>query len=246
MHLEPFAEGKSFIHSLDPRIKIIGLLPFITFVAVSDKIKVSLLSLILGICLMFLSKLNFKILISRLYIVNIFILFLWVVLPFTFPGEKVFSVGSLTASKEGFIYVFNITLKTNAIILSTIALIGTIPVFKITHALRHLKIPKKLVMLFFFCYRYLTVLHRDYNVLYNAMKVRAFKPKNSLQTYKGYAYLISMLIMKSYEHSQRMYNAMLCRGFNGKFPILNKFKAKRIDYIFLFLMFFITLLLNYA
>jgi cobalt/nickel transport system permease protein len=59
---------------------------------------------------MFLSKLNFKILISRLYIVNIFILFLWVVLPFTFPGEKVFSVGSLTASKEGFIYVFNITL----------------------------------------------------------------------------------------------------------------------------------------
>jgi len=243
MHLEPFSEGKSFIHSLDPRIKIIGLLPFIITVAVREEIGISLLSLISGICLAALSRLNFKALINRLCIVNLFILFLWAILPFSFPGETLFSLGPLNASKEGFLYVLNITLKANAIILATISLIGTIPAFEIAHALSHLKIPEKLVMLFFFCYRYLTVLHRDYHILYNAMKVRAFKPENNLRTYKGFAYLIGMLLIKSYEHSQRMYNAMLCRGFTGKFPILSHFETGKRDYIFLIFMFFITLLL---
>jgi len=243
VHLEPFAEGKSLIHFLDPRVKILGLLPFIIVVAIAKEIIVPSFSLILGIGFILLSRLHIRLILSRLCVVNIFILFLWLILPFTTPGEKFFSIGRLIASSEGILYVFSITLKANAIILSTIALIGTIPLFKLSHALRHLRVPEKLVHLFFFTYRYITVLHRDYFLLHNAMKVRGFVPATTIRTYKSYAYLIGMLFVKSYDRSKRIYQAMLLRGFHGSFPILYHFKIKRKDCFFLIFMFFVTVLL---
>ncbi|MBA3051545.1 MAG: cobalt ECF transporter T component CbiQ [Candidatus Omnitrophica bacterium] len=240
MHLEPFAEGKSFIHSLDPRVKILGLLPFIVTVAVSKNLNTPALALMAGIFLVGLSRLNFSALISRLYVVNLFILLLWLIMPFAVPGRELFSAGPLCATKEGVFYALIITLKANAIFLSTIALIGTVPLFKLTHALHHLGMNEKLSLLFFFCYRYITVLHRDYHALYDAVKARAFTPLNSLRTYKTYGWLIGMLLVKSYEHSQKMYEAMLCRGFCGRFPVLNHFKTEKKDYFFLAAMLSIT------
>lgn len=243
MHLEPFAEGKSCIHSLDSRAKILGLLPFIVFVAVSKGSLAPSAALAAGICLAILSKLNTRALFSRLYVVNLFIFLLWLIIPFTVPGEVIFTAGPLRATKEGIFSVISITLKANAIILSTIALIGTVPLFKLVHALRHLKMSEKLALLFFFCYRYITVLHRDYHSLHNAVRARAFMPGNNLRTYKTYSWLVGMLLVKSYEHSQKMYEAMLCRGFSGRFPILNHFKTKTKDYFFIASMFFLTAIL---
>lgn len=237
MHLEPFAEGKSIIHSLDPRVKVLGFLPFIIVVAVAKGMIVPFLSLLFGFGFILLSQLNIKSVLSRLCVVNIFIIFLWLVLPFTVPGERIFNIGPLTATLEGVLYVLGISIKANAIVLSTIALIGTIPLFKLAHAFRHLKIPEKLVHLFFFTYRYITVLHSDYSLLHNAMEVRGFIPATNIHTYKSYAYLIGMLFIKSYDRSKRIYQAMLCRGFNGRFPVLNHFKAGAGDYLFLAFMF---------
>jgi len=242
MHLEEFAEGKSLIHSLDPRIKLITLFPFIIVVAIARGLTVAFVSLVAGIILILFSRLDLKALSKRLLAVNIFILFLWLILPFSVEGKSLFTIGPLVATSEGISYVLAITLKANAIVLSTIALVGTIPIFRLVHALRHLKVPEKLVNLFFFCYRYISVLHEDYSELYNAMKVRAFKPVTSAHTYRSYAYLIGMLVLKSFEHSQKIYQAMLCRGFKGKFLLLDHFgRLTRKDLIFFVFMIFVTL-----
>jgi len=243
MHLEPFAEGKSLIHSFDPRTKILGLLPFIIFIAISKSIIMPLSALVVGIGLVILSRVNIPALLNRLCIVNVFVIFLWLILPFTVAGKNIFYIGPLTITAEGILYVLGITIKTNAIVLSTIVLVGTIPAFKLAHALRHLYVPEKLVLLFFFCYRYVTVLHNDYHSLCNAMKLKAFQPKNNIHTYKSFAYLIGMLLMKSYEHSKSIYKAMRCRGFDGKFPLLSHFKTSKKDYFFLIITFFIMIFL---
>jgi cobalt/nickel transport system permease protein len=65
-----------------------------------------------------------------------------------------------------------------------------------------------------------------------------------MHTYKTYAYLVGMLIVKSYDRSQKIYNAMLCRGFTGKFPIVSHFKLTRADLSFGFLMGLITIILG--
>jgi len=241
MHLEEFAEGKSLIHSLDPRIKLISLFPFIVIVAIARGLTVPSISLIAGVIVISFARLNMRALLNRLLAVNLFILFLWLILPFSVEGRSIFTIGRLTATSEGISYALTITLKANAIVLSTIALVGTIPIFRLVHALRHLKVPEKLVSLFFFCYRYISVLHEDYSALHNAMKMRAFKPTTNVHTYRSYAYLVGMLVLKSYEHSEKVYQAMLCRGFRGKFPLLHHFThLTRKDLIFFVSMIFVA------
>jgi cobalt/nickel transport system permease protein len=234
MHLEEFAEGNSFLHRLDPRVKFITAIPYIFVIAVMQGTKGPLLALMISFLMIALSRISFKKLIGRLIVVNTCILVLWVV----------FNLGSLRATHEGFLYALSITLKANAIVLATIAILGTSEVFSLAHALVHLKVPAKLVYLFFFFYRYISVLHEEYTRLRNAMLIRCFRPKTNMYTYKTYAYLIGMLVVKSYNRSQRIYNAMLCRGFTGKFPIVSHFEFKKADLFFGFLMGLITIILG--
>ena len=243
MHLEEFAEGDSFFHRLDPRVKFITTIPYIFVIAVMKGINGPLSALIISLFMIAVSRISLKKLMGRLMVVNVFILFLWVFLPFSFPGEAVFSIGSLRATHEGLLYVLSITLKANAIVLATIALLGTSEVFSLAHALVHLKLPDKLIYLFFFFYRYISVLHEEYTRLRHAMLIRCFRPKTNMHTYRTYAYLVGMLIVKSYDRSQKIYNAMLCRGYTGRFPIISHFTLKRTDLSFGFLMGLITIIL---
>lgn len=243
MHLEEFAEGNSFLHRLDPRVKFINIIPYITVVAFMQGLKGPILALFVSSTLIAMSKISLKKLIGRIAVVNSFILILWIFIPFSYPGETIFQIGPFSATSEGLLYTLSITLKANAIVLATIAILGTSEVFSLAHALIHLKIPNKLVQLFFFFYRYISVLHEEYTRLRNAMLVRCFRPKTNLHTYKTFAYLVGMLLVKSYDRSQRVYNAMLCRGFTGKFPIICHFELKKSDIFFGLFICVITIIL---
>ena len=97
MQLEEFAEGNSILHRLDPRIKFLTLLPFIIVIALMKGLKGPFLGFCFSIILVIIGKLNFKKLLDRMLIVNVFVFFLWLCLPFSYPGNKFFHIGSLTA-----------------------------------------------------------------------------------------------------------------------------------------------------
>lgn len=241
MHLEEFAEGDSLLHRLDPRVKFVSLIPYALVVATMDGLSGLCLALATSVVLLILARLDLKKVIKRLAVVNLFVLMLWFFVPLSYPGERLFSIGPLQATKEGVVYMFSISLKTNSIVLATIAILGTSGVFSLAHALVHLRMPAKLVNLFFFFYRYISVLHEEYTRLRNAMTIRCFKPGTNRHTYRTYAYLIGMLLVRSYERSQMVYKAMLCRGFRGNFPVMNHFRLKSVDVVFGTVMFLLTI-----
>ncbi|NOY65084.1 MAG: cobalt ECF transporter T component CbiQ [Nitrospirae bacterium] len=241
MHLEEFAEGDSLLHRIDPRVKFITLMPFILLVAVLKGIELPLIGLIVSLVLVIIARLPLKKLINRLLVVNTFVLLLWLFIPFSYPGREIFSIGPLGLSQEGLLYVLSITIKTNAIVLATIAVLGTSEIFSLAHALLHLKMPEKLVYLFFFFYRYISVLHEEYTRLKRAMAIRCFHPETNMHTYRSFAYLVGMLLVRSYERSQRIYQAMLCRGFQGRFPLVRHFRLTGRDILFLTVMISITI-----
>ncbi len=236
MHLEEFAEGGSFIHKLDPRAKFLAIIPSVFIIAAMKTITAPLAALIISLFLVLLARLDLRKLFVRLLTVNVFIAFLWIFLPFSYHGEALFQIGSLAVTKEGFMHVLSITLKSNTIVILTIVILGTSGVFSLAHALIHLKVPKKLVLLFFFFYRYITVMHDEYIKIKKAIAIRCFKPKSNFHTYRTYAYLVGMLIVRSFDRSQRIYNAMLCRGFRNNFPLMSHFELKRADIFFCILM----------
>jgi cobalt/nickel transport system permease protein len=233
---EQFSKGDSWIHGLDPRVKIIVAALFSVTVALSCKISVLLSSLILSILLITFSRLPIRKILYRLLFVNGFILFLWLFLPFTYSGETWFAIGPLTATREGVSYAGRITIKCNAILITMIALLATTPVFVLGNAMKKICFPDKLVNLFLFTYRYIYVIFHEYRRLLNAMRIRAFRPGTNIHTYRSYAYLVGMLLVKSYDRAERIHKAMLCRGFNGTYYTLSQFSIKPEDILYLLFM----------
>jgi cobalt/nickel transport system permease protein len=241
---EHFAIGDSFVHRLDPRVKIIVVFLFSVVVAVSTRFVVLVSALALGVCVAWLASLPTKDLLRRLVPINIFIIFLWLFLPFTVEGKPYFSVGPLVGTHEGVLYSTQITIKSNAIVAVLIALVSSTSILTLGHAMHELRAPKKIVHLFFFTYRYIHVIHREYVRLVNAMRIRGFRPRTNMHTYRTLAYLVGMLLVRSCDRAQRVHNAMLCRGFTGKLYSLSEFSLKATDMISLILMLAVILALG--
>lgn len=232
MHLEEFSEGSSFLHRADPRVKILVFALFSILCAVASGIKTPLLYFFYSLLLLLIAKLRIKPLFSRLLVANFFIAFIWIFIPLSYPGNPYISFGSIKISHEGLKYALSITLKCNAIIVATITLLSTSSVFSLAHAMLHLRVPKKLVTVFFLFYRYITVIHDEYLKIKRATALRGFVPKTNLHTYRTYAYIVGGMLIKSYERAEEIYKAMLCRGFKGYFPLFEHFHMRGIDIIF--------------
>jgi len=242
--IEELANGDSFIRRLDPRGKIVVVFLFSIVVAAANRLQVLLCALLLGLLIVLAAKVPVKELVKRLIPVNMLILFLWFFLPFTFGGEPFFHIGPLAVTREGLLYATRITLKSNAMMLMLIALVASTPIFTIGHAMYSLGIPKKIVHLFFFTYRYIHVIYREYFRLKNSMKIRGFTPRTNLHTYKTFAYMVGMLLIKSFDRGQRVHNAMLCRGFKGNLYSLSKFSFKKGDVVSVVFMLTVIILLG--
>jgi cobalt/nickel transport system permease protein len=230
---EPFSEGASLAHRLDPRGKIVVGALFAILMATATTYAVALAGLVLALICLALARLPLKEVLARLLVVNSFIVFLWLVLPLTYPGDPVWRLGPLAASRQGLVYTGLITLKSNAIIIALIALIATAPIVTLGQALHHLRLPDKLCHLLLFTYRYIYVFEQEYRRLVQAMKIRGFRPRTNLHTYRSYAYLAAMLLVRSFDRAERVFEAMRCRGFQGTFYSLRTFTWQRRDGIFL-------------
>jgi cobalt/nickel transport system permease protein len=241
MHFDIFSQGKSVFHVLDPRLKILTFIPLVFVVALLQNAWAAASYLIIAALFIVIAKVDLKELSSRLAALNIFIGLLWLTLPFSIEGRALFVLNGAGFSYEGAVYTLVITLKANAILLFTIALIGTTDVFSLAHALFHLKYPRKLVYLSVFLYRYIGVLHEEYDRLTNTAKARSFTPGTNVSTLKTYAFMIGMLFVNSYERSQRIYQALHLRGFRGDFPMLRHFHVHKADGFFMVIMALIIL-----
>ena len=230
---ETFAEGSSLIHRLDPRGRIIITALFAVLVAVAESFPAALAGLALALGWLALAHLPVKKVFVKLLAVNGFIFFLWLVLPWTYPGDKIWQLGPLAATRQGIAVTALITLKSNAIIIGLMALIATVPVTTLGQAMQALKLPDKLCHLLLFTYRYIYVFEVEFQRLVQAMKIRGFQPRTNLHTYRSYAYLAGMLLVRSYDRAESVFQAMLCRGFHGVFYSLKTFSWQRRDGFFL-------------
>jgi cobalt/nickel transport system permease protein len=226
---EHFSKGDSLIHSIDPRVRIVCAIVYSVIVAVTGEWEVACAGLATAFLFVVLARLSAKHLLHRLLVVNTFVFLLWLILPFSFPGETLLSIGPFNMSAQGISYTLMLTIKCNAIILLNISLLATCGMFKLVHALDHLGVPNKIIHLFFFIYRYAHVMQLEYRRLQDTLKIRGFKPKTSVHTYRTYGSIIGTLLIRGYERSEQVHKAMVCRGFTGEYWLLDHFKMKRSD-----------------
>jgi cobalt/nickel transport system permease protein len=233
---EPFAIGDTLIYRLDPRIRV-GLTVLYSFVvALAYQFPALIAALILSSILIAISRVSIREVLGRMVIVNALILLLWLVLPLTFKGEVLARIGSFAIYRPGVVLAAQITLKSNAILLAFIALIATMSLATLGHALHRLAVPEKIVHLLLMTYRYIFVIEQEYLRLIRAAKIRGFRPGTNANTYRTYSYVIGMLFVRAAARAERVHQAMLCRGFNGKFYSLQEFRTTAASWIFSIIM----------
>jgi cobalt/nickel transport system permease protein len=154
----------------------------------------------------------------RLVHVEMFVVLLFLSLPFTVPGAPFLTLGPLTASVEGISRAALVACKVAASVLAIQALLAGIEPDRLGGALRSLWLPEPIVRLFVLTARYLGIIRDEGRRLHEAMRARGFRPGSSRHTWRSYGNLIGMLLVRALERAERVEEAMRCRGYAGRFP----------------------------
>ena len=158
---------------------------------------------------------------------------------FTLPGSPLaqITIGpwQLTISDTGLIRFLSILVRSWLSVQSAILLTATTTFPDLAHGLRHLRLPQILIAIFSFMYRYLFVLVEEAERLIRARAARSALPSGStpppLRWRAGVAgNMVGQLFLRSYERSERVYQAMLARGFQGHFLTFTPHEMNSVDW----------------
>ncbi len=223
----------SFILTLDPRVRLAAAVACSVVFAVLAEAQSAAIALGFAALCLVASRPPWRSTLRRVAAINAFFILLWLTAPFTTPGDAAFALGPLEATRQGLELCLLVTLKANAIALMFLALAGGMNPAELGGALERLHCPAKLVFLLIFAYRYAHVAAREWRTLAVSARLRGFAPRASLHTYATYAQMIGMVLVNSFERSERVYEAMLLRGFTGRFRTVADYRARRRDAVFL-------------
>ena len=236
--IDKYAELESIIHRLDPRIKIISFFSFILLVISTQPTKFLnfplYFLLIFGVILV--SKVPLRFVFKRSLVVIPFVLLIAIFIPFLKEGEIAgsysFASLHLTVTYDGLIILFNVLSKSWLSVLSMLALASTTKFPELLKGFEKLGMPRVMVMVISFMYRYVFVLGDEVMRMKCARDARSFGG-NSKWHIKTIGNIIGMMFIRTYERGERVYVAMVSRGFIGKIKILNDLHVKKQDIYFM-------------
>src|SRR5512143_3217725 len=115
-------------------------------------------------------------------------------------------------------------------------LLVSVTVFpKVIHALNHLRVPTIITVIISFLYRYLFVLTDEVMRMLRARQARSaaapgIRSGGSVPWRAQIAgHMAGQLFLRSYERSDRIYNAMLSRGYKGELMTIHPHQFQRHD-----------------
>jgi cobalt/nickel transport system permease protein len=250
-----YHDTQSFIHRLDPRVKVVTTVAFI----LSNALLPDGAWIAFGLSWLFLllanviSKLGLAFTLKRSLIALPFALIAITVL-FSIPGKPLasfhFLFWDLTITDMGLLRFESILIRSWLSVQMAILLVATTRFPDIIHALEHLRVPPILTTIIAFLYRYLFVLVDEVFRLLRARESRSAaaagsRSGGSVAWRAGVAgNMAGQLFLRSYERSDRVYNAMLARGYKGHLQTMSPHELHRVDYVTTALALILTLLLQ--
>jgi len=244
--LDIYSDKDSPIHKIDPRIKIlISILLIIFAVTTNNLLEFIVLSLILLISIYF-SNISIKNIFIRSLKIIPFILILSIFIPFMKGGSTLIQfkfIIPITIQKEGLILFSKIVLRSYFVVLITIILITTTRFTSLLKGFEGLKFPHVFILILSFMYRYIFLFFDEFERLLRARNSRMIKPGMFLKI-KSLAYVIGTMFLRTFERSERVYEAMISRGFTGEIITMEQMSVKKLDIIILSFVFLILLIMR--
>ena len=226
--LDRYAYLDSPFHRWQQGYKLVGLLSLIfAFAFIQNISLLPVIIVITSICFI-VSEIPFSFLIKRLRYPGWFIFALVVLLPFVSGTTPIFTLGYLTIKAEGCWQAILISVRFFCILTMSLILFGTAPFLNSIKAMQSLGLPRVMVDMTLLSYRYLEELGEMLLTMQRAMKLRGFQPHSfDRRNLKIFAQLTGSILVRSYDRSLRIYQAMILRGYGSK-----AIYKKRINFTF--------------
>ncbi|MSQ96612.1 MAG: cobalt ECF transporter T component CbiQ [Gemmataceae bacterium] len=220
----------SVVQRLDPRWKLAGVLPATLAIALLRSEGPAMAALAGALLLVVLARLPWRWYLRRMGTAVVFFVALLIWLPFVrAPEDAPLDLGIVTLSLPGLVRLLVLSAKLAAMISLMLVLLATAPLqdtFKAAHAL---KIPGLLIHLVLLTYRYVFLLVEEFARLRIALRVRGFRNRVNPHSYRTIGQVAGTLLVRSHERSERVAQAMRCRGFAGEFHTLTDFRTRALD-----------------
>jgi cobalt/nickel transport system permease protein len=227
--LDSLSYRNTFVHRLDPRTKVIATLAFLVTVVSFPKHEIAGLIpfFLFPVVILALGDIPVWIILKKILLVSPFAVFIGLFNPLMDP-QVACHWGGISIS-WGWISFFSIILKFFLTVSAVLLLISTTSFPGISHALGKLGIPEIFIAQLLFLYRYIFVLMEETMKMVRARDLRSFGGEG--RGIKVFVHLVGTLFMRTIERAERIYHAMLSRGFSGTIPSMRRYHFTTSDYL---------------
>jgi cobalt/nickel transport system permease protein len=226
-HAHPlYLPGASPLHRARPQCKIAASLLFVLAVVATPREALwayGLYALLLvGVARVGRVPLQF---LARRLVVEVPFLLFAVLLPVVGQGERIEVLG-LPLAREGLWAAWNILVKGTLGVAASVIVAATTPVPELLRGLERLRLPRAFTTVAGFMVRYADVIADDLRRMRVARLSRGYDPRWIWQA-RAVAATAGALFIRSYERGERVYLAMVSRGYAGSMPVLEDLAASR-------------------
>lgn len=242
-HLDIDSQHRTWWHSLAPRTRLLCTLLMVFAIALTANGRwwtwaiyaTGVLAAILA------SRVTWTVLLKRLAIEFAFIGVVLLGTLFRDGGEVIWSWGWFKITSGGLMVLGSVTLKAmlSLLLLNFLTLTTSIPA--LLNALIALRMPPLLVAILASMYRYISVLVGEFNAMRRAALSRNLMGNNRWQRL-ALGNMMGALFIRTYERGDRIYQAMLARGYEGVPPVFDVPLGGRRDIVALTLTVILALL----
>lgn len=219
-HSHPlYRHGHSVLHRLPAEVKIVGLVVFVLAVVATPRElfwPFGIYALIL-LAVWQLARIPLRWILPRMLIEAPFIV-LAVLLPFAEGGERI-EVAGMHLSVAGLYAAWGIVIKGTLGVAASLTVAATTAAGELPVALSRLGVPGMITSMLVLMIRYIDLLSAEAARMRMARISRGDSPR-LLHQVGAIAKGVGALFLRAYERGERVYLAMLSRGFDGRVPPL--------------------------
>ena len=221
------------VHRLDPRAKILGLVA-VTLIAVSAPVEawpVFMACALVLASVAYLARVRVSDIWRRARFVLPLVLLAALLIPLFRTGGETYSLGPLTVHEDGLETFAAVVAKATIGTVAAVLLGATTTFPSVLRGLEALRVPRLLVLIAAFMYRYLFVIVEEVARMRAALAARGYNPRNALHA-GALGRVATALFLRTYSRGERVYLAMLARGYDGRMPRLAPLVFGRADVAF--------------
>ncbi|MFD9573172.1 cobalt ECF transporter T component CbiQ [Streptomyces sp. NPDC059982] len=226
-----YRHGHSPVHELPPHCKIAATFAFVVVVVSTPREAMWAFGLyaVLLAAVAAAARVPAGFLLRRLLIEVPFVAFA-VLMPFVAEGEHVRVLG-LPLSVPGLWGAWNVLAKGTLGVAASVLLASTTELRALLLGLQRLKLPPLLVQIASFMIRYGDVITDELRRMSIARRSRGFEARG-VRHWGVLAKTAGALFIRSYERGERVYLAMVSRGYAGSMPVIDHVTASRAQWAY--------------